>query len=70
MLIVELHQVDDWQDAWDSESNKDIDIKGIEEHGMHWYMYIGFTVIAYMYIWMIFICNKFKCGNGRVVLHN
>uniref|UniRef100_A0A175YGM7 Uncharacterized protein n=1 Tax=Daucus carota subsp. sativus TaxID=79200 RepID=A0A175YGM7_DAUCS len=32
---IQNEQVDDWQDAWDSESNKDIDIKGIEEHGMH-----------------------------------
>ncbi|XP_063941146.1 uncharacterized protein LOC135149732 isoform X3 [Daucus carota subsp. sativus] len=33
---IQNEQVDDWQDAWDSESNKDIDIKGIEEHDGFW----------------------------------
>lgn len=35
-----MHQLDEWKDAWDSESNKDIDIIGVEEHGTHWYIYL------------------------------
>ncbi|KAL8156520.1 uncharacterized protein LOC141668661 isoform X2 [Apium graveolens] len=33
---IQNEQVDDWQDAWDSESNKDIDINRNEEHDGFW----------------------------------
>ncbi|KAK1402797.1 Chaperonin 10 [Heracleum sosnowskyi] len=33
---VQNEQLDEWQDAWDSDSNKNIDIKGSEEHDEFW----------------------------------